>query len=97
MSLLDELRGPKRQAILDIAAKHGVTSIRVFGSVARREDRPDSDVDFLIQRGPYRPPFFPGGLLMDLQDFLGKPVQVVTEPALHPLLKDRVLKEAISL
>ena len=61
---LDELRASKRDAILSIAAKHGVTSIRVFGSFARGQAREDSDLDLLIERGPRRSPFFPGGCLL---------------------------------
>jgi predicted nucleotidyltransferase len=56
---LDELRATKRDAILAIAAKHGVSGIRVFGSFARGEARNDSDLDLLIEAGPVRPPFFP--------------------------------------
>ena len=59
--------------------------------------RPDSDVDFLVDRGPNRTPFSPGGLLMDLQDLLGRKVQVFTEGGLHPRLRDRIVKEAVSL
>jgi predicted nucleotidyltransferase len=73
---LDELRAAKRDTILAIAAKHGVTSIRVFGSFARGEARQDSDLDLLIEAGPRRTPFFPGGLLADLESALGRPVDV---------------------
>ena len=94
---LDELRASKRDAILSIAAKHGVTSIRVFGSFARGQAREDSDLDLLIERGPRRSPFFPGGLLADLEDELGRKVEVVEESGLHWLIRDRVLKEAVPL
>ena len=94
---LDELRASKRDAILSIAAKHGVTSIRVFGSFARGQAREDSDLDLLIERGPRRSPFFPGGLLADLEDELGRKVEVVEESGLHWLIRDPVLKEAVPL
>lgn len=94
---LDELRAAKRDTILAIAAKHGVTSIRVFGSFARGEARQDSDLDLLIEAGPRRTPFFPGGLLADLESALGRPVDVVEEKGLHRLLRDRILREAIPL
>jgi hypothetical protein len=87
----------KRDEILRIAARHGAHNLRVFGSAARGEARPDSDVDFLVDCGPNRSPFFPGGLLADLEDLLGRRVQVLTEPALHPYIRDRVLKEAVPL
>jgi predicted nucleotidyltransferase len=73
---IDEILGRKREEILRIAAKHGVTSIRVFGSVARGEAGPDSDVDFLIEAGPNVTPWFPGGLVADLRDLLGRDIDV---------------------
>src|SRR6185436_20051791 len=81
---IEEILGEKREEILRIAAKHGVTSIRVFGSVARGEAGPDSDVDFLIEAGPDVTPWFPGGLVADLRDLLGRDVDVGEECALRP-------------
>jgi uncharacterized protein len=94
---LDELRAAKRDTILAIAAKHGVTRIRVFGSFARGEAREDSDLDLLIEAGPRRTPFFPGGLLADLEDELGRRVDLVEECGLHRVIRDRVLREAVLL
>ena len=94
---LEELRA-KRQMILDIAARHGASNVRVFGSVARDEAGPDSDVDFLIDVvEPTRYTWGGGGLLMDLQDLLGCDVDISTETGLHQLIKDRVLQEAVAL
>jgi len=93
MSLQQILR-EKRQEILAIAAKHGAYNVRIFGSVARGDEGPESDVDFLIDYGPHRTPFFPGGLLMDLEKLLGCKVHVVTEKAVHWYIRERVLKEA---
>jgi len=92
---LDELRAQKRDAVLAIAARHGVTTIRVFGSFARGEARPDSDLDLLIEAGPIRTPFFPGGLLVDLEEELGRRVDLTTPAALHPLIRDQILREAV--
>lgn len=92
---LDELRALKRDAILAIAARHGVTSIRVFGSFARGDAKPDSDLDLLIEAGPIRTPFFPGGLLVDLEEELGRKVDLTTPGALHPLIRDQILREAV--
>jgi predicted nucleotidyltransferase len=97
MTMLDELRASKRGAILAIARRHGVTNVRVFGSFARGDARPGSDLDLLIQAGAETTPFFPGGLLADLEDALGMRVDVVEEPALNPLLRDEVLREAVAL
>jgi len=94
---LDDLRKSKRGAILAIAARHGVTRVRVFGSFARGEAREDSDLDLLIEAGPKRTPFFPGGLLMDLEDALGRRVDIVEEKGLRQTIRDKVLKEAVPL
>ena len=94
---LYELRVTKRDAILAIAARHGVSGIRVFGSFARGEARNDSDLDLLIKAGPVRSAFFSGGFLADLEDELGRPVDVAEECALHKLIRDQVLKEAVPL
>ena len=84
----------KKTEIREIAAKHGAHNIRVFGSVARGEARPDSDVDFLVDMEPGRTLLDLGGLLMELRDLLGVDVDVVTEHGLKPRIRDRVLKEA---
>lgn len=87
----------KRETILQIAQRHGATNVRVFGSVSRGEARADSDVDFLVDLDAGRSLFDLGGLLMDLQEFLGCPVDVVTAKGLRPRIRERVLREAISL
>jgi len=92
---IDELLKGRREEILRIAEKHGARNLRVFGSFARGEARPDSDVDFLYARGLRRTQFFPGGLVSDLEELLARPVQVVNENALHPLIRERVLSEAV--
>jgi uncharacterized protein len=84
-----------RGDILRLAAKHGAHNVRVFGSVVRGEDTPDSDVDFLVTMEPERSLFDMGGLLADLQDLLGRRVDVVTENGLHSYIRDRVLNEAV--
>ena len=94
---LDGLGQNKRAAILAIAARHGVQSVRVFGSFARGDAREDRDLDLLIEAGPRTPPWFPGGLLVDLEEELGRRVDIAEESTLHPLIRDRVLHEAISL
>ena len=58
-------------------------NVRVFGSVARGEAGPDSDVDLIVEVGPEHTSFFPGGLIADLEELLGKKVQVVTQEGLH--------------
>lgn len=95
---LKQLLQDRREEILKIAAKHGAFNVRVFGSVARGEETASSDIDFLIDYDLSKTsPWFPGGLLADLEDLLGCKVDIVTEKGLHYFIKERVLKEAIAL
>jgi predicted nucleotidyltransferase len=92
-----ELIRQKREEVLRIAARHGVVSIRVFGSVARGEAGPASDVDFLVEVGPNTSSWFPAGLIVELEDLLGRRVQVVVQRALNAYIRDRVLREAVAV
>lgn len=92
-TLLDE----KAEEIKRIAARHGAYNVRVFGSTARGESLPDSDIDFLVDVGGSTSPWFPAGLIVDLQELLGCRVEVVTEKWLNPDLRDHVLSEAVAL
>jgi uncharacterized protein len=94
---LDQLLCEKRDDIKRIAARHGAYNIRVFGSVARDEAGPESDIDILIDVGPTTSSWFPAGLILDLEELLGRRVEVITEKALNPELRDHVLREAIPL
>ncbi len=93
MTLL-ELVQSRRDEILQLAARRGARNVRLFGSVARGNPGPESDVDFLVELEPGRSLLDLGGLLMDLQSLLGRKVDVVTETGLRPRLRPRVLKEA---
>lgn len=93
---LNALSG-QRDEILAIARRHGVTDVRVFGSFARGDARPDSDLDLLVETGPTTSSFFPGGLLTDLEAALGRRVDVVEPGGLHHLLREQILKEAVPL
>ena len=92
-----ELLQHKRDDIRRVAAKHGAYNVRVFGSVVRGETKPDSDIDLLIERGPMTSSWFPAGLVLELEEMLGRRVEIVTEKALNPYLRDRVLREAVPL
>lgn len=94
---LARLVSAERDEILRIAARHGAANVRVFGSVERGEDDAESDVDFLVDMQPEHSAFFPGGLVADLEDFLGRRVHVVTEKALHWSMRVSVLEEAVKL
>ena len=94
---ISELLKDKREEILHIATRHGARNVRLFGSVARGEARPDSDVDFLVELEKGRSLLDLGGLLMDLQELLHRKVDVVTEKGLRARIRDRVLQEAVPL
>jgi predicted nucleotidyltransferase len=93
---LDTLRMEKRE-ILRLAELHGCRNIRVFGSVALGENRPGSDVDFLVDLEKGRGLLDLGGFLSDLQGLLGVDVDVVESGCIHPYIRDRVLAEAMPL
>ena len=69
----------------------------MFGSVARSEARPDSDVDFLVTFDKGRSLLDHAGLLLDLQELLGIDVDVVSERGINPRIRDLIIKEAVSL
>jgi len=94
---IETLLKAKRGEILAIAGRHGAKRLRIFGSVARGEAKPDSDVDFLVDLEAGRSLLDLGGLLMDLQDLLGCKVDVVTEKGLRPRFRERVIREAVPL
>lgn len=95
--LLDELRHQK-QTINALGARYGARRIRLFGSVARGEEKPDSDVDFLVE--------FPRGydlfaqrlpLAEQLEELLQRRVELVPEHELNPHMRERILAEAVDL
>ena len=96
MTLLERLRH-RREDILRIVAKHGAFNVRVFGSVARGEAEPESDIDFLIEKGQTTSSWFPAGLVLDLEELLDRRVEIVTETALNQYVRERVLGEAIPI
>lgn len=91
---IGELIHSKREQILGIAAVHGARNVRVFGSAARGETTPDSDVDMLVEWEPGRSLLDHVALMQDLEDLLGVKVDVVTSDALHRYIRDEVLAEA---
>jgi predicted nucleotidyltransferase len=94
---IDEILGEQRQAVLELAARHGARHVRVFGSIARGEATTTSDVDFLVNMDPGRSFLDLCALGDDLEDLLGRKVDLVTEPAISPFLRDRILGEAVPL
>jgi len=86
-----------KKEIIKLANTHGASNLRVFGSIARGEADQKSDVDLIVDLKKDSTLLNLGALLMDLEDLLHCKVDLVTEKALNPRIKDKVLKEAISL
>lgn len=86
-----------RKEILNLARKHGVIKIQLFGSVAKENDTSDSDVDFLVTFKEDRSLFDLISLKYDLEDLLGMKVDVVTVESLHVLIRDHIVGEVIEL
>ncbi|MGD0947396.1 MAG: nucleotidyltransferase family protein [Candidatus Binatia bacterium] len=83
-----------RDEILALAAQHGARNVRVFGSMAREDAQTESDVDLLIEMEEGRSLLDLATLKVDLEERLDRSFDIVTEPALHWFIRDRVLKEA---
>jgi len=95
--LLNHLHAHK-SAIADLGCRYGARHIRVFGSVARGEERPDSDIDFLVEFDPGYDLFAQRlPLARQLAELTGRPVDLVPEHELSRHLRDRILKEAVEL
>jgi uncharacterized protein len=94
---LDELRRTKRHQILRAAKTFGARNVRVFGSLARGTDSTASDIDLLVDLDPDRTLMDLGGLLMELQTLLGRPVDVATEAMLRPHVREHALRDAVPL
>ena len=92
-----ELLQARREEILKLAAKHGAGNVRVFGSVARGEAGPSSDIDLVVSLEPGRSLFDLGGLWYDLNELLGVGVDVVSDRGLRERVRERVLREAVPL
>ena len=101
---LDRLTGPigrrvreRREEIVRVAAEHGAENLRVFGSVARGEERPDSDVDLLADLRPGTSVYDLAGAALALEDVLGARVDLVPEQGLKPDVRTTITVELIPL
>ena len=95
-SLMDRILRCRGQ-IVNAAQRRGVTKIRIFGSVARGEARPDSDIDVLVTASPGTGLFDLADLRFELEELLGAPVHLSTDGGMTEAQRDSVLAEAITL
>ena len=92
-----ELIAAHRKEILELAAQHGARNIRIFGSAARGEARPGSDLDLLVDMEEGRSLLDLVGFWQDLEGLLGYRVDVITDGGVSPYLRDQIYAEAIPL
>ena len=96
MSIRDTIR-QNREKILAVAAKHGASNVRVFGSVSRGDETDASDVDFLVVLQPGRSLLDHAALKVELEEFLDRPVDIATERGLKPKYRERIISEAVAI
>jgi len=89
-----QLLKQQREKILSVASEHGMVNVRLFGSVARGEETPESDIDFLVDLEAGCSLLDLGGALIKLQELLGRKVDIVTERGLHWYVRDKIMNEA---
>jgi hypothetical protein len=94
---IDEVLQTRREEIVEIAQRYGASNVRVFGSRARGEARPDSDVDILVTVGERTSLLDIIAIKQDLEDLLGSTVHLVTEDAISPYIREKILEQAIAL
>jgi hypothetical protein len=97
MTITRQILQEKRETILEIARRHGAHDVRLFGSVARGDNTETSDVDILVRFDPDRSLFDHGGLLVDLEEYLGIKVDVVSEGALSGRFRAEVERDVTPL
>ena len=94
---MDTLIETYRDQILRLAKQRGVRRIKIFGSMATGQATPASDVDFLVEMENGVSAFALGGLLCDLEDLLGRRVDMTTPNSLHPAIRSKILSETVEL
>jgi predicted nucleotidyltransferase len=87
----------KREAIIHIAGRHGATQVRLIGSIARGEARPDSDVDLLVTWSEGTSLLDPAALMLELEKLLGRKVDIASDGWVKPAIRESVYGDAIAL
>ena len=96
MSISSIIRN-RREEIINIAQKYGAKNVRVFGSMARGEESAESDLDIIVEMEHGSSLLDIIAIKQDIEELLGRKVDVVTEASISPYIRDAILKEAISL
>ncbi len=97
MNTPGKIKDEKRSEILSITAKYGASNVRLFGSIARGENRPESDIDILVNLEEGRSLLDLIALKQDLEDLCHCKVDVLTEHSISPYIRDKIIKEATNL
>ena len=87
----------RREEIMKIAKKFGAINVRVFGSMARGEEGPESDLDVIVEMEKGASLLDIIAIKQDIEDLLGRKVDVVTEASISPYIREKVLGEAVNL
>ena len=96
LSVGDTIR-EKREAILRVAARHGATHVRLIGSVARGEARPDSDIDLLVTWSEGSSLLDQAALMLELESLLCRKVDIASDGWVKPSIRESVYRDAIAL
>ena len=91
---IKEIVATKRDDVLKIAKLRGAKNLRIFGSVARGDSGPDSDIDLLVEMEESRTLFDMAELTLDLEELFGRKVHVCTPDSIYWLLRKKILREA---
>ena len=87
----------KREEIISIAGRHGATEVRLIGSVARGEARPDSDVDLLVTWSEGTSLLDQAALMLEFEKLLGRKVDIASDGWVKPAIRESVYRDAIAL
>ena len=87
----------KRGEIIRIAGRHGATEVRLIGSVARGEARPDSDIDLLVTWSEGASLLDQAALMLELEKLLGRKVDIASDGWVKPAIRESVYRDAIAL
>jgi hypothetical protein len=91
---VSDLLAEKRDEVVALAERHGAARVRLIGSVARGAERPDSDIDFLVDWEPWTSLLDCAALTMELEDLLGRKVDIASDGWIRPALRDSIYRDA---